>query len=395
MDNPLSFVSPSANGTGPDFTIRQEWRDDVHRQEVDKYKKDQRARDDARREMRQESLTGKMAWEWQAGQDLDRAPTEWRISDLLAVGDTGLLSAQYKAGKTATILEMARALTQGTRGAIPFLGRWDVMPPDGRVAFINMEMRPNQLAGYMPDSLLGNPRIDWHNYRGRAQNMNLLDDAHFERAVKSLNERDIQVMIIDPLQPVFMATGTDSMNNDSVSLLNARLSMLKNETRISELIITHHTGHADRTRGRGASDLMGWADELWNLKLSSPDDPFSIRQFSGKGRDGVPFSVTLSYDRDTRELRADGDEGRMIVTVEDRVKDIIRGMSLDRTPTTVIKNVLADQHRISSKGTVDRAIKELVQAGEMVEERAGKGRALVYSFPPGRERVIPQDGEYS
>ena len=75
------------------------------------------------------------------------------------------------------------------------------------------------------------------------------------------------------------------MSNDGARNVLEQLSEIVTMARLQHLFIVDHTGHADKTRARGASGKEDWADILWNLQTSENNESRSL-SVTGRGAQG-------------------------------------------------------------------------------------------------------------
>lgn len=95
----------------------------------------------------------------------ERPEQKYTIDQLHTTGGNTLLVASYKTGKTILLLNLARALADGT----PFLGDYDVAKIDGRVAISNYELNRAMIHEWVEDHGVEHPeRLVYPlNMRGR------------------------------------------------------------------------------------------------------------------------------------------------------------------------------------------------------------------------------------
>jgi hypothetical protein len=111
-------------------------------------------------------------------------PLVWRINGLMQANHRVLLSAQSKAGKTTTVVNVVRALVD-TRALLFDLFH---VEPVNRVTILDFEMAdddPGQLDDWYRDAKLDHPeRVQIVPVRGRASAFNILDPAYRQRSRK-------------------------------------------------------------------------------------------------------------------------------------------------------------------------------------------------------------------
>lgn len=225
----------------------------------------------------------------------DDAP-QYRIERLLPTGGRALLSAQYKAGKTAMRDNLIRSLVDGK----PFLGEFDVSP--ARVVLIDDEVDERQMRRWLRSQGIDNPdNVRVKALRGEVSTFDILDTDC--RAWWAEQLGGAHVLVIDCLRPILDALGL-SEDKDAGQFLVALDALLK-EAGISEAIVVHHMGHVGE-RSRGDSRLLDWPDVNWRIvkdkEADDPDNPDVDRYFSAYGRDVDVREALLDYTPETRSL---------------------------------------------------------------------------------------------
>jgi len=226
--------------------------------------------------------------------------TPYRIEKLLAVGANAVLTAQFKAGKTTVCNNLIRALADGT----PFLGRFDIAIPDGRIGVWNYEVSDTQYRRWLRDTgVVNTDRVSVLNLRGFRMPMT---HPHVEEwIVNWLVEHKITVWMVDPFARAFVGSGEENSNSD-VGLFLDTLDVIKDRAGVSELILPTHTGRAEsepgQERSRGATRVDDWADSRWILSV----DDQARRFFRAAGRDTDVDEEMLTFDPDGRRLTLGG-----------------------------------------------------------------------------------------
>lgn len=223
-------------------------------------------------------------------------PVRYRIADLAPEGGRGLLSAQYKAGKTTIVGNLARSLVDGE----PFLGRFAVDNPARSVVLIDTEMSEATLRRWLADQRITNTSAitDVIALRGRVSAFNLLDDRCRAQWAARLASIGCDYLILDCLRPVLDSLGLDE-NHDAGRFLVAFDALLA-EAGINNALIVQHMGHVNE-RARGDSRLQDWPDVIWRL-VRETDQPDSARFFTAHGRDVDVAEGRLNFDPITRRL---------------------------------------------------------------------------------------------
>src|SRR4249919_2741336 len=207
-------------------------------------------------------------------------PITYLIEHLLPTGSNGLLTAQYKTGKTTLVNHLARSLADSES----FLGRHPVAKLAGRVALFNYEVDERQFRIWLREVGVANTdAVSVLNLRGFR--LPVLTKAVEDWIVAWLETRNVQVWIVDPFARAFVGSGVSENDNTQVGAFLDALDVIKTRAGVSELILPTHTGreHFEEgdERARGATRLDDWADVRWMLTK----DDHEQRYFSATGRD--------------------------------------------------------------------------------------------------------------
>lgn len=227
-------------------------------------------------------------------------PVAYRIQGLLPAGGNAIIAAQFKAGKTTMINNLARSLADGE----PFLNRFTIEPPDGRIAIWNYEVGAGQFRRWLRDIGVSNTdQVCVLNVRGYRLPPTVPQVEAW--IVKWLTDHDVSVWIVDPFARAFTGSGEENSNSD-VGLFLDSLDVIKERAQISELVLPVHTGRAEQEQGqeraRGATRLDDWADARWLLTV----DDQGRRYFRAAGRDVDVDEELLTHDPDTHRLTIGG-----------------------------------------------------------------------------------------
>lgn len=273
--------------------------EEMVRVEVDKI----RARDTAKRRIKELDREPTHR-EWIAADELLDEPDEevdMRIDNLMPSGGFTLLAAQAKSGKTTLIINLIASLLSGD----DFLGRFPVTPIERSIALVDLELPRKTVKKWLRAHGIRSNRVKVLALRGKVGNFsNLLDPAERARIATELRDRDIEVLIVDPLSVLLQAEGIEENSNSDVGrYLRLGLVTLVEEAGIKELIVAHHMGVAERSRG--ATVILDTPDAIWRLvkeENSDADEHNKRRYFSAYGRDVEVSEGELEYDADTKTL---------------------------------------------------------------------------------------------
>jgi hypothetical protein len=294
----------------------------------------------------------------------------WRIEQWQPAGSRGILSAQFKGGKTTLVDNLLRSLVDGD----PWLGLYPVTPLDGAVAVIDTEMSRLQLRTWLRDqNIRHTDRIVIAPLRGRVGTFNLLDKVVRAQWASWLKDRNVQYPILDCLRPVLDALGLDE-HHDAGLFLTAFDALLA-EAGIGEALVVHHMGHAGE-RSRGDSRLRDWPDVEWRL-VRQDDNPASQRFISAYGRDVDVSESALVYDPTTRCLAIAGGS-RRDVQAQAALDDILAILAgSERAMGT--REIQAAAAQSGHPRAVIRAAIKLGEVDGSIRTEHGKRGALLHS----------------
>lgn len=251
--------------------------------------------------------------------DLDTTPLTFRIPELLPTDSTVLFSAQYKAGKTSSTINLVNAFTSHD----DFFGEFPVSTVTGNVVYVNLELSEQMFHHYCEQAGFeaGRKHLKILNLRGQASKMQILKDVFVESWAEELKKMDTEVLIIDPLSAIMVANNY-AENDTMARLILEKFGSVKQIAGIDHLIVVDHTGHQNTGRSRGASSKMDWPDVLWNQEKNGSEH---TRKFSAFGRGDIEKTFTISKNPVTHRIEttvpvdADGGDARMILgTIENK-----------------------------------------------------------------------------
>lgn len=342
----------------------------------------QRARREARRRLDQEealhtfreppsvpTLTEELA--------LPDEPVQYRIGDILPKGGNVLLAAQYKAGKTTLIDQVAKSVADSTH----FLGKFAVADPGGRIALWNYEIDAAQYRRWLRDvSITNTGGVTVLNLRGYRMPITV---RHVEDWIVGwLEEREVKVWVVDPFARAFVGAGKSENDNTEVGAFLDTLDVIKNRAGVTELILPTHTGRAEMEQGeeraRGATRLDDWADVRWILTKDENDTRF----FRATGRDVEVPEEKLEFDQATRGLTFGGGDRTWVKRrlLEEAVVHAVReepGISLSKLRAFVRETV---------KGAGNDAIDGAAigaERGRLIQIQKGNNGTATKHYPAG------------
>lgn len=226
---------------------------------------------------------------------------EWVIEGLLAPGQSVLLTAQKKSGKTTTTLNFIKSLTSGE----PFLGEHRPIRPL-RVAYFDLELGSVMANGYIEQIGIPRDRLFYVDLLGQGRLIDTRVDSIRNGWARKLRELEVDAIVIDPVSPILSSSGMDEKENTPVrQLLDSFDALARSSGCSCGPVVVHHAGWGAAGRARGASAFGDWPGTEWNLQIEDPEDPFSRRRFSIQSNRATGGAVhlgrALGYDPATRK----------------------------------------------------------------------------------------------
>lgn len=293
-------------------------------------------------------------------------PVRYLVDKLLPAGGNAVLTAPFKAGKTTLVNNLARALADGT----PFLGRFDVEKPAGRIALWNYEVSAGQYRRWLRDAGIENTdAVAAVNLRGHR--LDLTTTHGEEWAVRWLGENGVSVWIVDPYGRAL--AGADENSNSEVGRFLEAIDVIKDRAGVGELVMPAHTGRqnfeAGEERARGAARIDDWPDARW---LLTRDEKLDARFFRATGRDVDVEEEQLTFDPATRRLAFGGwDRGTLTYRAA-----LDRGVPLVLEAVRVEPGIGSRELREALKpmrsADVDAAVREALKLGQIEIRRDGR-----------------------
>lgn len=300
--------------------------------------------------------------EWTAADFIeeDDSNIEEVIEGLHYRGGNTLLVAEYKTGKTTLQMNLAAAIADGE----PFLGKFDVYMPKGRVAMFNYEMDERQFRQWLREANIENvERIVPLNLRGRQ--LPFWDERYMLEVAEWLFLNEVGFLIIDPAAKAWRGLVEQEGDNVQLSEFFGALDELKRLADVSNLLISAHTPRSGDGRARGGGEIEAWPDANWYLGK----DKDGVRTLRAEGRDVDLPKIDLEFDEETRRLVAGGEsEGRNLKRMADEAVSAVEAMGEVRGSQT-----LCDA--ISGPTALKRkAIAVAVDDGRLVEFQNGRAK---------------------
>ncbi|WP_068154405.1 AAA family ATPase [Rhodococcus phenolicus] len=255
-----------------------------------------RARRDAQEILRREEEGEAPPFDDGLLEDILARPPEppYRIQGLVPSDAGTVIVAQRKAGKTTLMLNLARCLLTGE----DFLGRFPVVPLEGRLGFLNYEVTGPQLARWADEVGIDRRRLYMANLRGRRNPLGHTKDR--AELVRRMKAHGVEAVIVDPFGRAY--TGTSQNDAGEVQAFLTNLDMfVRAEVGARDLFLTVHAGwNGERTRGSSA--IEDWGDALVFLTK----DVMDRRYLRAEGRDVELDEDALDYDPAARRLTLSG-----------------------------------------------------------------------------------------
>lgn len=248
---------------------------------------------------------------------LPEIEAQWVIRDIFPQGANISITAQYKAGKTTLINDLARSLAD----EIKFLDYFQEPTHKRRIVIFNYEVSENQYRRWMKDvEIKQSERVTLVHLRG--ERLPIISERVQRLIISILQDLDCQTWIMDPFARAFVGSGDENSNSD-VGLFLDTLDFIKKQASVDNLVIPMHTGRAQEhgiERARGATRLDDWADVRWLLSKTEEG-----RFFSADGRDVFLEQQALAYDDASRRLKLGGASAKVAkkMALEDQWVEVV------------------------------------------------------------------------
>lgn len=248
---------------------------------------------------------------------LPEIEAQWVIRDVFPQGANVSITAQYKAGKTTLINDLARSLADGTK----FLNYFQEPIHQRRIVIFNYEVGENQYRRWMKDvNIKHADHVTLVHLRG--ERLPMISERVQRLVISLLKDLDCQTWILDPFARAFVGSGDENSNSD-VGVFLDTLDYIKKQAKVDNLVIPMHTGRAAEhgvDRARGATRLDDWADVRWLLTKTEEG-----RFFAADGRDVMLEQQALAFDEATRSLRLGGASAKVAkkMALEDQWVEVV------------------------------------------------------------------------
>lgn len=237
----------------------------------------------------------------EAGDIFLTSPTinpQWVVEGLIPFNGSTLLTGKFKAGKSTLMINLIQALTSGGR----FLDQFQV-PHAMNVGYVDMELGRDLAKRWIKDMTGLNPaKLQYLDRKGRGYTLNMRSETLRSKWVRMLLEKEVDVLIIDPLSPIMSSLGVDENSAEVVRPLLDSFDSLAVEANLKAIVVSHHTGHQDPNRARGSTAFMDWASSFMSV-IRQGEEYDSPRVFRASGRDVAVDTGELLFDRRLRKLK--------------------------------------------------------------------------------------------
>lgn len=281
----------------------------------------------------------------------------YRSEGLILSDSDTLIIGQRKAGKTTFMFNLMESLINGT----PFLGKFDTRPVEGKICFLNYELSKALFAKWARDMDLSGPDSPILHIDARGNSNPLATDHGREWLIKQLKAQGVEVLIVDVFGVAFAGSGEENSSTDVRKWLE-KLSDVRINAGLKELILTAHAGKDADKGARGSSALEDWAASFITLGSTA----LGQRWIKALGRDVLIEKTDLAYDAETRQLvlkEQDAGGIKAVGKIEELMMRIVAiVITADRVMTSKdIEDALSAEAVAYTKGDVKPARELAVQ----------------------------------
>lgn len=235
--------------------------------------------------------------------------SKWLVDGLLMKAGKIFFAAQAKAGKTTVTLALLKALVDG----LPFLGKFQVEVPEGRIGYMNLELTEGQMQEWVSrQNIKSVDKVHFWNLRGKPNPFR--SPTSRNHLIQEIQELGIKTLIIDTFAKIFPG---EANNNSEVNRFLIMLDDVLDRAGVEQLVMLVHAGN-DASKIRGATALTDHPDGIWYLI----NDDQKNRYFSAIGRDIEISEGQIIFDKTTSELSFTGAGKRATRDLSSREKII-------------------------------------------------------------------------
>jgi hypothetical protein len=316
-------------------------------------------------------------------------PIRYRIAELHPQDTNTLFVAAYGAGKTTVAVNLLKSLADG----VPFLGRFAVDFPTGKIAYGNYEMAKSQFDRWLDDADIENQdRIVKLDLRGMRMPLNA--PGVTDRLVEWLQGNEVKFLIIDTLAKANVGVVDNENDNMQARDFTDALDELLKRASVPDSVVTAHMGRqaafmqSGEERSRGATRYQDWADASWHLNK----DASGTRTLWAEGRDVElrhDDAVVLGFDERTRRVFATGQTRKDTSATDAANETMVKLEKLLADPKTKTEYVLASALRtkLSQKARNAQGIAVCERLGWLHVEPAGNAHHITITDNGSARRI--------
>ena len=283
---------------------------------------------------------------------LPRPEVPLRIEGMHRIGHNSTLAGGMGTGKTTVLANLVRSLADG----VPFLDRFGVTQPEGRIAIVNYELSEEDMLDWLESLGIKNQRkVVPLNLRG--VRFPLSDPYVKAQLTERLRRNDIEELAMDPHRMAMQGFGSEN-DNDHVNRSTATLDQIKKDAGVQDLYLPAHTGRKTHEEGeehaRGATALDDWADNRWVIVQKCGGRFFSVPKARVRDK---PTEFKLEFDRGYLRLSA-GVGNRRDAVVDRFINDVLRVVAED--DGIVKRDILKcfSKDKVAIGKAIDRAVEQ-------------------------------------
>lgn len=312
--------------------------------------------------------------------DRDRVPIDWMIADVWGEGEVGFISGLPKSYKSWVSLDLAVSVATGTRFLDTFESKRHnvllIQVEDPKSVIQDRLAKIAEAKDMLWVKRIGKKMHMFYNlpknlWISTASTFDLTDESAMEKLEQWIKERDIQLVILDPL--MMMAGHGDVDEFKAIQFMGKvlkPLKVLRSKTKCAIIVVHHHT-KADKA-GPGGQAMYGsvalWAWEEAGIHISVEGVRRVILDRFSKHALLPPLHMEIS-DTDKGWMPV-VTKGSSMAGVLDQLTTMIGGATIDELETATGL----------SRDAIQRHLKKLIAAGKVGKERgesSGAGRKKI------------------
>lgn len=162
----------------------------------------------------------------------------WLVEDLWPADTVAMVHAPAKVGKSRLVHYLVECLINGQ----PFAGAYPVNRPTGTIALLDLELSPRQLQDRLKALEFRHPeQLKVWPFYGKDSQLDLTDPQVCSQLVAQLKEQDTQVLVVDNLTVLIMASGLDE-NTEGAEAIR-RLRAVAMEAGVESILLVDHRSY--------------------------------------------------------------------------------------------------------------------------------------------------------